>query len=532
MTIIQRLESGQGYAFDYKAAREDRLARFAAEYAFGPKKVEAVLNTLHRSTMDFDLLMEDFFQYEHVHAKSGTRSDPVYKMAFNSVLYEFRNTEKVPPIDINNVPDLTDFPNSKSPGLPYKNMGFNTKRAVIDAGYLPKISQKWGKIASGYPQPLPDVCLFARAQVARVDKNKIRATWGYPIEVYLQEGSFFYPLQDIMKDHTKHSLHIAYGYEMACGGMVALNDMLTRTTDCKYMCTDWSRFDKTIPPWLIRDAFAILASLIDFDHVIKDGVKIKVNATRQRRRWKTIIDYFIETPVRNSKGERFLVKAGVPSGSCFTNIIDSIINVLVTRYICFHTTGYFPVGEIFLGDDGVYAVRGCINLEDMANLAREKFGMILNVSKSYVTSRKENVHFLGYFNKAGVPFKNQDFLIASFVRPERTRRHAEEAAAAALGQLYSSFDPIYSERWVRVIKFCCSAFDLGYEAVALNLRNNFYRHKYLAQVGFEPAKITIPVANDIGVVYESLPPTSCKYRLPLKSWSEHVLQALVYDTGD
>lgn len=45
-----------------------------------------------------------------------------------------------------------------------------------------------------------------------------------------------------------------------------------------------------------------------------------------RKGFKKVVDFFCGTPVRTCKGERFLVTGGISSGSCFTNLIESIIN--------------------------------------------------------------------------------------------------------------------------------------------------------------------------------------------------------------
>lgn len=117
------------------------------------------------------------------------------------------------------------------------------------------MNREWQRIAARKRVDLPDVWLFARAQVAKIGVDKIRATWGYPFQVYLEEARFFYPIQDYMKSHD-HKMNIAYGAEMANGGMSLIHEMLKRTKG-KYLVTDWSSFDKTIPSWLIRHAFTL-----------------------------------------------------------------------------------------------------------------------------------------------------------------------------------------------------------------------------------------------------------------------------------
>lgn len=516
---VKQLSDTQGFVMNMTPVREDGKARLACNRFFGEEKVNAITRCLHRSKLTYDALLDDLLDYDRVHVrKSVFCSDTlgIYKLTIQSILDDI-GTPGISPCTFDEVRRRPDFPGSKSPGLPYKNQGFKTKAEVYDdAQCRAELIDLWNIVGRGKRVHFPDVCLFARAQIAKAPKQKIRATWGYPFQMYMEEARFFYPVQDYIKSH-KHNFPIAYGLEMANGGMSAISDLLSRNPNSKYVVSDWSKFDKTVPPWLIRDAFFIVERMIDFDSI---GAHY-----HNRNRFKKIVDYFVETPIRTCKGERFVVTGGVPSGSCFTNIIDSIINCIVTRFLLYCTTGAFPVGEIFLGDDGVFVVNGHVCLEDIASLALKYFGMILNVAKSYVTTNPLNVHFLGYFNHHGYPFKNQDFLIASFIFPEHKRTRLIDACAAALGQMYSGFDPGFALVWCRIVHFladCENANPFKLTDIAVHLRHNEFRHKYLAQVGLRADSITVP-SQHASFIPEVLPKTYCIHGIPNRSYDYHDL---------
>lgn len=513
---ITPLPKLSGFPVNLRPSHPDAWAKEAVSTVYGSTKVEGIMSSLHRSSMDYDLMHEDLLRYNKRHV--SRIKHPSYLLALQSVRKDLKIKGQLIPYTMGAVPARPDFPGAKSPGLPYKNMGYASKREVIDDGKLHEINRDWQNISRRKHVHLPDVCLFARAQIARTGKEKIRATWGYPISVYCEEGRFFYPFLDFIKTR-EHTLPIAYGIEMANGGMEYINKMLSSHPHGRYVCTDWKSFDKTIPPWLIRDAFTLIAETINFAQVVDvDGNVWDVNPVLSIRRWKRMVDYFIETPIRTCKGDRYLVTGGVPSGSCWTNIIDSIINIIVTRWLTYETTGCFPADEIFLGDDAVYVITtGYVNFEDMAGLAKTHFGMDLSVDKSYVTTDKKNVHFLGYFNFEGYPFKNQDFLIASFIHPEHTRKTAVEACAAALGQLWSGFDPLAAYCWYKIIHILADKDNLSMDDVVSNIRLNSHRHKYLMHVGIDVKNITLPKPINDKIL--DVLPKPCKYRPPRRIWS-------------
>jgi hypothetical protein len=138
---------------------------------------------------------------------------------------------------------------------------------------------------------------------------------------------------------------IAYRVEMATGGMVYINEMCKAFPNQKYLMVDYKEFDKSIPPWLIRDAFKIIFDSFDLcSFESSDGKKWNANPVRTKIRISALVKYFIDTPVRLPSGERFRKNGGVSSGSMFTNIVDTIVNAIMMRYTLPHN-GLFTISR-------------------------------------------------------------------------------------------------------------------------------------------------------------------------------------------
>lgn len=246
--------------------------------------------------MDYTRIIDDLYKYERKH-KPSIRDNHVYQLAIQSVREDLKIKEKLIPYTTGAIPTLQEYPRQKSPGLPYKLEGYRSKSEVTDdPEKFGEIRNMWHDIGRGIPHSLPDTCLIARPMIAKNPDHKVRAVWGYPLAVYIEEARFFYPLQNYIKG-CDHSLPIACGFEMANGGMNVVQNMVDRNPGSKFLCLDWKGFDKTIPPWLIRDAFALLHELIDMTKVKdSEGIVWNVRPDKSERRWKKMVDYFINTP--------------------------------------------------------------------------------------------------------------------------------------------------------------------------------------------------------------------------------------------
>lgn len=484
---LKSLPDGEPFKFNYQPSRLDRNALFALGQVFDKTKISETRTKYHRAHLDIETLRNDLLEFKV--QKKGRKHNDSYYMVLESVRQDLKTREKLIPLTTGAVAKLPDFPGSKSPGLPEKLEGYKTKaEAIADPAVLDRIRKIWYRIEAGQNLELPDVACYARAQICDRDKDKIRATYGYPLTVYMQEAAYFYPVLEHLKQIE--ATPIAYGLEIGNGGMDYFQTVLRDHPGAVKLMGDWSRFDKTIPPWLIRDAFGIVKEMIDFAQVEdSEGKKWPVRPYRSNRRWRKMVHYFINTPVRLSDGQRFLKIGGVPSGSCWTNVIDSIINMIVMRYLIYNITGSLPLYDCYLGDDSFILIRKPINLETFAELAQEEFSMIFNFNKSYQTTRDINVFMLGYFNLHGRPFKNIDTIIASTIYPERPVKHKLETIARLIGQAYSCFDAVHSSKFFQAADILRKEERLDASFVEQYIHANPHMFKYLQTIGVKPTEI-------------------------------------------
>lgn len=87
------------------------------------------------------------------------------------------------------------------------------------------------------------------------------------------------------------------------------------------LTVSFKSFDKYLPDWIVRHAFSIPCLNIDFTRYKHSGVP---DALGPYKAWNYLVDYFIDTPVRLYNGEWYRKRRGLPNGSYFTQLIDSI----------------------------------------------------------------------------------------------------------------------------------------------------------------------------------------------------------------
>lgn len=173
-----------------------------------------------------------------------------------------------------------------------------------------------------------DPCmLFTRT----AENGKTRNVWGYPFADIFYEMMFFVPFLEIMRD--KYWQASVISPVLVDNRITEMIKTALRTNRMLYS-VDFDGFDASVSWQTIVKAFEYVKS--HFDPIFSSMID------KICKRFYTIS---IITPTGILRGNH-----GVPSGSCFTNLVDSIVQAATAL-----TNDFIKEYEMMInGDDGVY----------------------------------------------------------------------------------------------------------------------------------------------------------------------------------
>lgn len=431
------LPSGIGFPYLFQEPYPSfKVLRALQEYGLS-HTVTHVMRNFKRSRLDKDNVWNGVLKFGG--EKRPRWISPHYSEALEWLRKEIRADDKIP---IYTYDDAAEhIPKNTSPGLPFINTHKGKKKGDILEKFDSKFQRYWSRVGDALPvTPMDDCAAFCRSHISKPEVNKVRPVWAYPIKAIYQEAVFAQPiLRALINQDIGHNT--AYGMEMLKGGMTWLHHSLqkqkARDPGCKIFLGDYSAFDSSVPAWMIRDVFSIISEKLDFS---RDNQGNQLNPERERRKFRKVVDYFINTPIRNTDGRRFLKDHGIPSGSMFTNIMGTFVNQVVMRCLFKVTMGKLPAWINCFGDDSVVVLPHDTIMDIKALVANAKtlFGMELNLKKSYWTHVLSNVHYLGYYNFHGAPVKSHYDLVASMIWPQYMRDDWAYCISRALGCMLAS----------------------------------------------------------------------------------------------
>lgn len=240
---------------------------------------------------------------------------------------------------------VSKLKNSTNSGLPF----LTRKSKVKD-----KVITKYAELNES-PQPC---ILFTRTQ----EGGKTRDVWGYPILDTAKEMRYYVPLLEHQRTLSWRAALV--GPEEVDKHVTSLLLKCNQFSDMILVSIDFSSFDSSVRPDLINQAFGYISSLFQKDY------HDEINELMNR---------FASIPLLTPSGI-FKGIHGVPSGSTFTNEVDSLV-----QYYCAMSSGVVKEGHFLIqGDDGVYLV----HKDDVNKLldAFERHGLKVNVDKSRIAN--------------------------------------------------------------------------------------------------------------------------------------------------
>jgi hypothetical protein len=454
-----------------------------------------VKSNWHRPEYDHATLRQNLMKYGQPTTKRCFRGD--YLAILKKTMDEFAPATPIIPFTNGKALKHPAFPRQSSAGLPYKfEDGIRSKGDVIDKYGSSTVARTWDMIGRGLPVTLPDSLAFNRTVASEKTKSKIRPVWGYPFDVFAEEARYFYPLFDHLKSASNDKdLCYGIGMETALDGHAHIRRVFASIPGAQVLNADYSSFDAQVPDWLIRDVVQYMSNWFDFSRVQDSDGKIwDVNPHQSARRWKAMWSYFIKTKIRLPTGERFQKFHGVPSGSAFTNIIDTFCNAVATRTALYRQVG-LPAKDYYYGDDSTIILRHdqVLDLNALSEQIYQLFGLEMHPDKTLLSDNPDNIHWLGYYARLEGPRRSGEFILASTVFPDREVVLPVDSAARLLGQLYSCMDPHRAMWFYNAVQHLKETYHLSDELIVDHVRSSGSKAmKYLTTLGLEIAEITMP----------------------------------------
>lgn len=270
---------------------------------------------------------------------------------------------------------------------------FQDKGVVFDKDY--KRMENWLK-GSYAPQP----CVAQHRVQHGPEGPKSRLVWAYPQMVTLAEASFARPLIDAFVPRRSVMAMGKHRHKLSAMMTPMMN------AHVKYGL-DMSRFDASPCRKLVNMAFNILCHNFDW-------------SCSSLTDWEKVRHYFVHTPIIMPDGFVYTKHKGIPSGSYFTQLIDSVINHFVIQYVYYTLTGntIFLDRILVLGDDSLFSSPVSLNLERFARELK-KIGFTMNPDKSCAVFDNGDIEFLGHKWKRGLVDRDPIEVAKRMAYPER-----------------------------------------------------------------------------------------------------------------
>lgn len=258
----------------------------------------------------------------------------------------------------------------------------------------------------------------AIAQTRTQKKLKTRLVWAYPLEMTIIESLIARPI--ITEFLSRTDIPMAFGeYSLATA-----NKFVGWANSTNYITgIDYSQFDSSVKRSHIRFAFDVLRSYFDLNQEVAEGITV-------RQIFNQVEYYFINTPLvfPSERGASLILgkTEGVPSGSYFTQVIDSIVNyAIITDVYDEMKVSYDPDKILVLGDDMISFTSSKPDKQTVSQLISER-GYTAHPEKGSQGTVTEEFDFLGRVWIKFKPTRTFQDIADHALYPERFRKRTPE----------------------------------------------------------------------------------------------------------
>jgi len=229
----------------------------------------------------------------------------------------------------------------------------------------------------------PDIA-FTRTQLSELPSAKVRNVFGEAFHYVLLEGLTAQPL-------IQHFMNLDSFYYIGQDPTTHVPTLLQSLPIAEgmlYASFDWSQFDASAQPYEIDLAFDFLERICLFPD------------TDSENTFAYCKKVFMHRHLAAPNGQLFLRYSGIPSGSYFTHIIDSIINWNRIRYLL-HNQGAHIHAIYTHGDDCLVAYTcPSFSIDQLRSDSTEK-RWILNLDKTHFERESDRLSFLSRSHRLG-----------------------------------------------------------------------------------------------------------------------------------
>lgn len=398
---------------------DKQVKEMVLEFSRKPDSVRAEIDYLNnlvddrgvpfaRSIKEYSLMEETWDQFAK-HEKDSFRWAKSFQTA-ESVVRARYSTARLQALTYQSDDDIVDALTElgTSSGWTSISEGLSKKRDVIGgvkATFDEKVSRAMENGSFNSPM-LPGVRTQCSGEYTDSGlrtgtcKHKTRPIWMVDVYTVIAERMWAKPLTNWLRSYPYSAIgKDDYALMKRIGSMRIMYE--------NWISVDYSKFDSSIPSWLIDSAFSIIASAFS----TYDAALLKV-----------LKDDFICKNLITGDGVVY-VNHGNPSGSGFTAIVNGICNEIMTETWAAYLHMSNKMSYIIMGDDNLIYFNTQVDKATIASYLMHNFGVKVNEDKTTLGKKGDDPEFLSRIWTIGGAYRHPNQLLSKLLFPEKWRNH-------------------------------------------------------------------------------------------------------------